>query len=154
MSDHPIDDILRTAIQREVDAFNLYSAAAKKSDLPHVASLLKDLAAQEVGHRHRLEALLAGNVFQALSDAQRKKVVDLKIADYLVEVPLTPDSDLQDVLIVAAKREKASHDLYAALAQVAEDDATVQLFEYLAGEELTHKNRVESLYEDIVYREN
>ena len=86
MSDHPIDDILRTAIQREIDAFNLYSAAAKKSELPHVVSLLKDLAAQEVGHRHRLEALLAGNVFQALSDVQRKKVVDLKIADYLVEV--------------------------------------------------------------------
>ncbi|MCD6521128.1 MAG: hypothetical protein J7M05_14525 [Anaerolineae bacterium] len=58
------------------------------------------------------------------------------------------------MLIVAGKREKASHDLYAALAQVTEDPETVQLFEFLANEELTHKNRVESLYEELVYQDN
>jgi rubrerythrin len=154
MSDHPIDDILRTAIQREIDAHQLYASAAEMADQPHAAALLRELAAQETGHRHRLEALLAGNVFQALSQAQQRKVIDLKISDYLVEVPLAPDSDLQDVLIVAAKRENASHELYASLAQVAEEAETVRLFEYLAGEELAHKNRVETLYEEIIYRDN
>jgi len=81
-------------------------------------------------------------------------VVDLKITDYLVEAPLAADSDLQDVLIVAGKREKSSHDLYAALAEVAEDEDTRKVFRFLANEEAAHKNQVESLYEQLILREN
>jgi len=151
---NPIHDILRTAIQREIDAYNMYSTAAKTASTPHAKGLLDELAAQEVGHRNRLEALLAGNVFRTLSRTQQKKVVDLKITDYLVEEPLAADSDLQNVLIVAGKREKASHDLYASLAQVTDDANTTKLFEFLANEEATHKQRVEKLYEELVYKEN
>ena len=154
MADNALRDILKTALQREIDAYNLYHSAAQMVDTPHSKEILEELALQEVGHRNRLQALLDGNLFRAISRAQQKKVVDLKITDYLVEVPLTPDSDFQDILIVAGKREKGSHDLYAALAQVAEDQDTVKLFQFLASEELSHKNRVETMYEEIVYKEN
>ena len=150
----PIRDILRTAIQREVEAYELYSTTAQKAEIAHARSTLQALAAQEVGHRRRLEALLQGGAFKSISGARRKKVVDLKITDYLVEVPLAPDSSFQDILIAAGKREKASHDLYASLAQVAEDSEAVELFELLASEELAHKNRIEALYEDIIYKDN
>ncbi|HHX45601.1 MAG TPA: ferritin family protein [Chloroflexi bacterium] len=153
-SDNPIHDILRTAIQREIDAYTLYTSAACMVEIPHAKEILKDLAAQEVGHRHKLEALLKGEVFQVISDGQQKKVADLKITDYLVEEPLASDSDLQNILIVAGKRENASHNLYAALAKVSEDEDTTRLFEFLANEELTHKHRVESLYDEIIYKEN
>jgi rubrerythrin len=153
-SDNPIHDILRTAIQREIDAYTLYTNAAQMIETPHAQEILKDLAAQEVGHRNRLESLLKGNVFRVISKGQQQRVVDLKITDHLVEEPLAPDSDLQDILIVAGKRESASHDLYAALATVSEDGDTRKLFEFLANEELTHKHRVESLYDEIVYKEN
>lgn len=153
-SDNPLHDILRTAIQREIDAYTLYTNAAQMVDTPHTQEILKDLAAQEVGHRNRLEALLKGNVFRALSKVRQQKVVDLKITDYLVEVPLAPDSGFQDILIVAGKRESASHALYSALAQVSDDEEATKLFEFLANEEMTHKHRVESLYDEIVYKEN
>ena len=120
----------------------------------HTKTILDELAAQEKGHRTKLEALLNGRVFRVLSNRQERKITDLKITDYLVEEPLDKDSDFQDILIVAGKREKASHDLYAALAQVAEDDETTNLFEFLAEEELAHKQRVETLYEDLVYKSN
>jgi len=149
-----IRDILQTAIQREIDAYTLYSTAAERAKTPHAKELLQDLAAQEVGHRNKLEALLAGNVFRVLSKTQQKKVADLKITDYLVEEPLAADSDFQNILIVAGKREKASHDLYSALAKVTDDEATVKLFTFLAEEEATHKHRIEALYEELVYKEN
>lgn len=154
ISGNPLHDILRTAIQREIDAYTLYTNAARMIETPHAHEILKDLAAQEVGHRNKLEALLKGNVFRVISKGQQQKVVDLKITDYLVEEPLSPDSDLQDILIVAGKRESASHNLYASLAKVSDDEATTQLFEYLANEELIHKHRVEALYDEIVYKEN
>jgi len=153
-TENPIDDILRTAIQREIDAYTLYTNAAKMVEAPHVKEILQDLAAQEVGHRNKLEALIKGNVFRVISKGQQRQVADLKITDYLVEEPLSPDSDLQDILIVAGKRETASYNLYASLARVSRDDGTVKLFEYLANEELAHKHRVESLYDEIVYKEN
>ncbi len=152
--DNAIQDILKTAISREIDAFNLYSNAAELAAAAPARLVLQDLAAQEVGHRKRLEALLEGRAFRAVSRAQQQKIVDLKITDYLIEEPLASDSDLQEVLIVAGKREKASHDLYAALAKVAEDEETRKIFVFLANEEMGHKNRVESLYEDLVLREN
>jgi len=151
---NPMDNILRTAIRREIDAYNLYSSAAEMAATPHAKDVLTDLANQEAGHRNRLERLLADKSMSLLSKAQKKKVVDLKITDYLIEVPLAPDSDFQDILIVAGKREKASYDLYSALATVAEDDEMVRLFEFLADEEMGHKNRVEALYEELVYQDN
>ena len=152
-AENPMDDILRTAIRREIDAYNLYSSAAEMAATSHIKDILTDLANEEVGHRDRLERLLAKSV-GLLSKAQKKKVVDLKITDYLIEVPLAPDSDFQDILIVAGKREKASYDLYSALAIVAEEDEVIRLFEFLANEEMGHKNRVEALYEEIVYQDN
>jgi rubrerythrin len=152
--DNAIQNVLRTAIQREIDAYTLYSSASAHVEDLQARDMLNDLAAQEVGHRKRLEGLLEGKVFRVLSQRQQQQVEDLKITDYLVEVPLNDDSDLQDVLIVAGKREDASHNLYASLAQVAEDDETQKLFEFLANEELVHKRRVETLYDQIIYREN
>ncbi|MBC7234347.1 MAG: ferritin family protein [Chloroflexi bacterium] len=154
ISENPIHNILRTAIQREIDAYTLYSTTAQKVDNPQARDMLNDLAAQEVGHRTKLEGLLDGRVFRVLNRSQQKKVEDLKITDYLIEVPLDEDSSLQDVLIVAGKREDASHNLYASLAQIADDEQTRKLFEFLANEELGHKRRVETLYEQLIYQDN
>ena len=71
---------------------------------------------------HRRLGRCSGRVFQVISDGQQQ-VADLKITDYLVG-PLASDSDLQNILIVAGKRENASHNLYAALAKVSEDEDT------------------------------
>jgi rubrerythrin len=153
-SDNAVQSIIHTAIQREIDAYTLYSTAAKAAQNAQTKEMLKDLATQEEGHRKKLEGLLAGKMFRVLSKTQQRKVVDLKITDYLIEEPLAADSDFQNILIVAGKRERASYELYSALARVSEDGETKKLFEFLANEELTHKHRVESLYDELVYKEN
>ncbi|MFP3897311.1 MAG: ferritin-like domain-containing protein [Anaerolineales bacterium] len=152
--DNEMEQILQTAIQREIDAYNLYHSTAQKVERPEAKSILEELAGQEKGHRERLENLLEGEGFRTISRAQQQKVVDLKITDYLVESPLDADADLQEVLIVAGKREKASRDLYTALGKVAEDEDTKGLFEFLATQEAQHKKRVETLYEKVVYQWN
>jgi rubrerythrin len=151
---NPIQDILKTAIQREIDAFTLYDTTAAQVDSQVAKDLLTDLAAQERGHRAKLEGLLHGRVFKVLSKEQQKKVVDYKVTDHLTEEPLAKDSDLQDILIVAGKREKASHDLYSAMAEIVDDEDTIKLFAWLAAEELIHKRRIETLYEEIILKDN
>ena len=93
---------------------------------------------------------------QEIARRQPKQITDLKLTDYLVEVPLDRLADFQDILIVAGKREKASAELYTGLAEVAEvagNAQTAELFRFLAAEEQAHKHRVETLYEDKVYKE-
>lgn len=147
----PYQEIIQTAIGREIEARALYLDLASRVEDDQARELLQELAAQEEGHRRRLEALLAGSVNPELLARQTKRVEDLRITDFLQETPLGESSDVQHVLIVAGKREAGSYDLYSALASIAEDRETEALFRYLAGQELEHKHRIERLYEDLYY---
>jgi rubrerythrin len=149
-----LEQALQTAIVREAAAYELYKSTAQLVAPGPAREMLLDLAAQEQGHRVRLEHVLARGVFERLTLAQQERVVDLKITDYLVTAPLSADATLQDILIVAGQREAGSHALYSVLAQVAEDDQTRSLFEFLANEELRHKQTVEKLYDELFYSEN
>lgn len=144
-----LQQTLQTAIAREAAAFELYKSTAQLVEPGAAREMLLDLAAQEQGHRTRLEHVLERGAFERLTLAQQERVVDLKITDYLVTAPLSSEATLQDVLIVAGQREAGSHALYSALAQVSEDDQTRALFEFLATEELKHKQTVERLYDDL-----
>ena len=51
-------------------------------------------------------------------------------------------------------REKSSYDFYSAMTSLSDDESARSLFDFLAQEELMHKNKVESLYDEVVYKEN
>jgi hypothetical protein len=108
--DNELQQILRTAIQREIDAYTLYTNAAEVVSSAPAAQVLKDLArrkwAPEAPGGPAERPGVQGDLQPPAAEG-----VDLKITDYLVEEPLDSDADIQNVLIVAGKREKASHDL-------------------------------------------
>ncbi len=155
MSEGPLswEAVVQTAIEREREAQELYLEASEKVKAGEARELLHDLAAQEEGHRRRLERLLAGQISPEVLARYDREIVDLRITDFLQEVPLDERSDVQQVLIVAGKREAGSHALYAALADACEDDEVAALFQFLATEELEHKQRIERLYEELFYSE-
>ena len=146
-------DILRTAIRREEDSYALYTQTAEMVESPSGKELLRDLARQEALHREKLEQLLQTGSID-LEPTTQKRILDLKITDYLIEPQLEIGSDFQDILIFAAKREKAACDLYQVMGQVTDDGQIRSLFEFLANQELDHKQRLETFYDDIVLREN
>jgi rubrerythrin len=148
-----IEQILEQAIRFEEQAFDFYIAAVDMVKQPHIKDTLKDLAAEEVKHKKKLEALLEGNI-ESLIDVAQQKVQDLKLAEYLVAPPLEEDATFQDVLVVAMHREKSSHEFYSTVATITDDESTKTLLEFLAQEELVHKNKVETLYDEVVYQDN
>ncbi len=149
----PYRDIIQEAIEREIEARELYTSLAKRVASTQARELLEDLATQEEGHRRRLAALLERGFSPELLERQSRRVMDLRITDFLQEPKLDESADVQQVLIVAGKRETGSYDLYSALASIAEDQEMEALFRYLAEQELQHKHRVESLYEELFYAE-
>jgi rubrerythrin len=54
--------------------------------------------------------------------------------------------DHKDVFLVAAEREKASHEFYTKLAALQPEGELKQLLAKLAQEELAHKEKAEYLY--------
>jgi rubrerythrin len=152
--DTSIEQVLRQAIRFEEDAHEFYTGAIEMVERPHIKQALVELAGEEVKHKERLQDLLAGDTSRIIAVRKRDQVEDLKLAEYLVPRPLDPKASLQDVLIVAMHREKSSHEFYSTMAEIAEEGASQTLFAFLAQEELAHKNKVESLYDEVVYQDN
>ena len=149
-----IEQILEQAIRFEENAYEFYTGAVEMVERPHIREALVDMANEEVKHKERLQALLDGDTERIMAVRKQGQIEDLKLAEYLVPRQLDAGASLQDVLIVAMHREKSSNEFYTTMASIAEDDAAKSLFDFLAQEELVHKNKVETLYDEVVYQDN
>jgi rubrerythrin len=145
-----LEEILDFAIAGEQEAHDFYLDLAKKVERPGMEGLFTQFAREELGHKAKLENIKKG----ARSFAPAKKVMDLKIGDYLVDVDPTATLTYQNALILAMKRERAAFRLYTDLAAHSEDPEVKQIFEGLAQEEAKHKLRFEVEYDDMILTEN
>ena len=149
-----VEHILEQAIQFEAQAYDFYTSAVDMAKQPHIKDVLRDMAAEETKHKQKLQAVLEGDTSVLIATQKRGQVEDLKLAEYLVAPTLGDNPTFQDVLVVAMHREKSSHEFYTKMAALADDQAVRELFGFLASEELVHKNKVETLYDEVVYEEN
>jgi rubrerythrin len=85
-----------------------------------------------------------------LKGYQFGEVPDLKISEYLEDVPYSSDMDYPEILRYAIKAEEKSHHLYLLSAEKCQDPDLKKLFQMLAQEEAKHKLRFEKMYEDDV----
>ena len=149
-----VEGILREAIQGEVESYELYTSAVSLVEAEHIKATLRQLAQEELGHKAKLEKMLAspGQVRWQVRMLQAEPVQDYGIGDHLQAEPLGPDASFQDVCIFASKKEQRSYEMYRDLAEL-NTGAIRDLFEAMAKDELRHKNLVEGWYEEIVYQD-
>ncbi|MFH1812213.1 MAG: ferritin family protein [Pseudomonadota bacterium] len=145
-----VDEVLDFAIDREQEAHDFYVDLARKVDMPWMKATFEEFAKEEAGHKAKIQGLKQGKKLQT----SEKKVLDLKIGDYLVDVTPSENMDYQDALVLAMQREKAAFRLYSDLARQSIDDSVRTLFLGLAQEEARHKLRFEVEYDDRVLKEN
>lgn len=146
-----LKEILKRAIKMEEDSYALYTSASSRVKDPAARAVLEDLASQEVQHKKKLEALLAGTL--SWIKIAGPGHADLGIGDLLEARPLGEGSSMQDVLIYAIKREEATGSFYAQMATLALPGPEKELFELLARQEAGHKSALERVYETVVYKE-
>lgn len=145
-----VDDILDFAMEREQEAYDFYMELSKKVNVPGMDKLFVDFAKEEEGHKKKIQGVKNGKVLLGST----KKIMDLKIGDYLVEIEPGPDVDYQEALQIAMKKEKAAFKLYSDLAAATDDAGARELFLGLAQEEAKHKLRFEIEYDNQIYQEN
>lgn len=144
------DAILDFAISREEESYEFYMNLAEKMGKPHISDMFTKIAREELGHKEKLKKVKEGKLLVSSPG----KILDLKIADYLVDKEPSPDMDYQEALILAMKKEKAAFKLYITLSEKTGDDNLENLFLTLAQEEAKHKLRFEIEYDDHVLKDN
>jgi rubrerythrin len=149
-----VDEALDFAIQREIEANRFYMELAGLVENPAMCKVFEGFAKEELGHKARLEALKNNKMTALKETTLNKKVINLKIADFVEDVEPVPNMSYQEALIIAMKREKASFRLYTDLADAVTNQVQKDTFLLLAQEEAKHKLRFELEYDDVILKEN
>ena len=144
------DEVLDFAIQNEEEAVVFYRDLAAKADSSSTRKVFEEFALEEEGHKAKLLGVKSSGGMKPAS----KKIADLKIGDYLVDVEPGADFNYQEALILAMKREKAAFKLYTDLAAATADPDLKALLLMLAQEEAKHKLRFEIEYDDRILTDN
>ena len=145
-----IEEILDFAINKEYEARDFYKEWSAKVKNETLKDVLLSFANEEQKHANLIIDVKNGKKFKPIE----KKITDMKIAEYIVDVEPSKEMDYQEALIIAMKREKAAFKLYTDLANSSEHENIKELFNALAQEEAKHKLRLETIYDEIAYPEN
>lgn len=140
------EDFVEFAIKREEEAIKAYGDIAGIAKTPGLKKLLLDLQEEERHHKQLLQDITK----EKIESLEIKEVADLKISDYLVEEPPSPDMNFQDLLILAAKKEQKAVDLYSDIEKKVKEEELKKLFQFLVQQEKTHKLKLEEEYEKHV----
>lgn len=151
MADNKLKEILDTATQFETDAYEFYSHAVDMVKDPSAKELLREFASIELKHKEKLENFDLSKIEEEHHTI--KETHDLKISQYLLDKEIAPDSTIQDIMIHAMKREQKAYEFYDRMLKVVTSIEVKNLFEELAAEELKHKERIETEYDDVIYKE-
>lgn len=145
-----IDDVLDFAINAEQEAVDFYNQLASNSKTTDMRHVFTTFAQEEIAHKARLTQIKKEGSYKV----EAKKIADLKISDYMVDVKAKPDMSYSEVLVLAMSKEKAAFKLYYDLALRADNELMRDVFLSLAQEESKHKLRFEIEYDEYVLREN
>lgn len=148
MSFSSIEEIIRFAAEKEVEAAEFYEDASQQAAFSGAKQVLEDLAGQEKKHYTMLMTFSENK--KMLVNYKFKWVSDLKRSDYLVDMVYERSMAYPDLLRLAMKREEKALRLYNTLQQQTDNNDYFNLFKILAQEEAKHKNVMETLYDDYM----
>ena len=142
-------EVVGMAIRSEEDAAKFYSHIAGMINNELVSQKYRHLAQEEAGHR------------KMLVDLYKKMLGDTEIPPKIPGEPETAEggavpkhlaSSLEDLLILAVKREQAAMEFYRQAAAVATDLSGKRILEYLVHVETGHEMMLKSELE--AYRQD
>ncbi len=145
-------ELLQIAIQKEIESQLLYTDLCSLVSHPAAKDAFQELTEQELGHQKLLEQYLRGE-FSKVSEGALDNgyTLDYEIAERFNQPQISISMELKETFLLAANREKLSHEFYLSLAAIHPDGKAKNLLKKLARQELGHKQRVEFLYTEVAF---
>jgi rubrerythrin len=136
-----VEEVLREAIQSEVETRVYYQKMAERTALPEVRKRMLQLADGELVHRAKMERRYREAVGSAPPDPQP---VTLELAHDIVNL------DMAHALKNALERERDSESYFRFMAERVPNTELGRLFMELAETEWKHKTDLQGEYDSIV----
>ncbi|MDI3516660.1 MAG: hypothetical protein PWP37_1322 [Thermotogota bacterium] len=138
------------AVKMEEASYNFYANLADVVEDRSIAEFAKELAEWELSHKEKLLSLLDGEI--STEELGKQLPQTLGIAELFDEDSHAPGKDvkLEELLRFGITKEKKAAKLYESLKIAVDDPVLVELFDKLRSEELTHQEKLEKLYEDMI----
>jgi rubrerythrin len=137
-----IDDVIDFAIEKEQAAEDYYIELARRVSDPRTRQLFEHMAGQEKVHKRSLQKLKNGFILKSAAGKVSK------LTGYVAPTPRdnlkASDLTYQNALMLACERETSANKLYSALAEIAEEEDLVKLFQILANEESEHHRKIQA----------
>jgi rubrerythrin len=148
-----VEEAVREAIRIEEEAIELYRDALDRLVKPSSKKLLRYIIDMKNNHTKFFREALESSEDLIAYCSIPMDVPDYKITDELVKGELSEDSDIQQILIHAAKQEQRTHDFYKQLSQEHEESDIGFMWDCFAREALLHKEILEKEYDRHILQE-
>ena len=140
------EDVIKFAIEREVEAYQLYQKLAEEAENVGLYRVMMDFAKEELRHKAKLEMEI---IKTGKTVPGAEVVMDFEYADHLEHYD-PQNVKYQDLLRMAIAKEKKSFRFYVELAGKVEDEEIREALMSLAEEEARHKVTLEIEYDVIM----
>lgn len=144
------NEMIRFAIRKEQDAATMYETYANLAENPGTKRMFEELVEEEKKHKKLLEDVTRKDV----EDYKLTDIPNLKIAEYSEKEEFKPEMSFQEALILAIKKEEKSYHLYNSFVKGTDNPQLKKLFQSLAQEEAKHKLKLETEYDQHVFKED
>ncbi len=142
-------NIIKFAMENEVEAQKFYEEAAQKIENTQLKEMFSDFAEEEKRHREILKQVYISNrMGEYFQDGQ-----DYHIAEEVDLPDLSTDMKPADAIALAMKKEESAMAQYTALAEQCQEPDKKKIFLDLAAMERGHKSRMENAFVDIGFPE-
>ena len=145
---YTLEGALEKAIEQEQKSFETYRRALQIVKHPSARKLLKELALEELEHKHALEKALVGETV-GLHEEEKKAGPSMNLTLIVQERPLDENASPQDALAFAMHDEKHSVDFYQQMATQCSGAPMEEIFSRFQKDEMKHLARLEETYEKL-----
>lgn len=145
------DQLMATAIKREMEANAFYGDVARKVENEDVKKVFAELASEEMGHAELLERYKADPTMVMKINPPD---LDTKVAEATDLPELSVNMKPADAVALAMKKEQQAVEFYRGLADGTDDAEVKDILTNLSNMELAHKSRLENIFAQIGYPED
>ncbi len=155
--DEMCQNAVRMAVERERDLLEFYQQVAplmKRQAIREVFEVFRDDIQNRVDELMGLLATEGATCDLIAKELAREdSPASLGIAKYLKDIELNEDSDFQDVLTVAMKRQERVVSFFVQLAAMTPAEEVSSIFRSIANEEAGRLRQLEEIYDDEILLE-
>lgn len=149
-----IERALEEARDKEQLSYDFYMKLLNYVKDLGTKAMIEELAIEELSHKRVLDDVLNNKEIDEIRLGEKCYLIDLGLTKMVRPEVVTENMTMEAVLRIAIKHEELTRQFYENIAERFKGNAVENIFKQLSHEEMCHRNNIQMLYDDLVFKEN